>query len=158
MNRTRTGALVGAVLITGVGAALTVGPSSAGASTAPASFSAKLYPGSEKHLDLGSSGFGAGDQDLFTATVVRSGKHVGHVIGSCTTVRAGATSADQLCAWSIRLAGGQITASGSVVAGQQGPGSYALPIVGGTGIYNRVAGQLKVTASNGPIPISVELR
>ena len=161
MNRIRTGAVVSAAVLTaaaGVAAVAGSSAANAGTSTAPSSFSARVYPGSEKHLDLGPSGFSAGDQDLFTGNIVRAGKRVGHVVGSCTTVRVGSTSAVQLCEWVLRLAHGQITATGSVRSGQHGPGTYALPIVGGTGIYDRAAGQLEITSTNGSIPITVDLR
>lgn len=161
MNRIRTGALVAAAVLTaaaGASTVITTGPASAGTSSSPSTFSLRIYPGSEKNLDLGRSGFSAGDQDLFTGTLVRSGKHVGHMVGSCTTVRVGAASADQLCEWSLRLADGQITAAGSVISGEHGPGSFAVPILGGTGHYATAAGQLKITASDGAIPVTVQLR
>ena len=163
MNRIRTGAarqalVVAAVLTAGAGVSAALVTNPASASTSPSTFSFRIYPGTDHNVDLGRSGFSAGDQDLFTGNIVRAGKRVGHVVGSCTTVRVGSTSAVQLCEWVLRLAHGQITATGSVSSGQHGPGTYALPIVGGTGIYDRAAGQLEITSTNGSIPITVDLR
>lgn len=161
MNRIRTSAItIAAFLTVGAGASAgiaAISPASAETAT-PSPFSVRVYPGSEKSLDLGKPGFSAGDQELFTGTIVRGGKHIGRMVGSCTAVRVGTTTADQLCAWVLRFADGQISASGLVVSSQQGPGTFALPIVGGTGRYTTAAGQLKITSSEDSIPVSIDLR
>jgi hypothetical protein len=145
-----------AVAVTGTASAGTAGHSSAGAA---ASFAVTAHQGSDASLDLGTSGFGAGDEDLFTGALTRSGQHVGRIVGSCTTARAGKTSVDQLCEFMLRMGSSQITALGTVHAGQSGPGTFTLPIAGGTGRYSTAAGQIAVTASSGrSIPITVTLR
>jgi hypothetical protein len=162
MNRNRTNAIATAAVLTvgvGAGAAIAaIAPASAGRSETPAPFSVRISSGSDKTLDLGRPGFSVGDQDLFTGTIVRDGTHVGHMVGRCTTARVGATTADQVCEWTLSFGDGQISAFGVVVSGQQGPGTFVLPIVGGTRRYAMAAGQLKITASDGAIPVRVGLR
>jgi hypothetical protein len=162
MNTIRSLIIGTTVLAAGAGAAAVL------AATAPAtaettaattgSFTVRAHQGSEANIDLGSSGFSAGDQDLITSALTRNGHHVGRLVGSCTTVRVGKT-ADQLCEFVLRLGKGQITASGTVRSGPSGPGTFALPIVGGTGRYQGAGGQIAVTATDGPsFPIQVSLR
>jgi hypothetical protein len=149
------------VVAAGTGAAAvlaTTGSASAGTTAAVGSFTVRAHHGSEANIDLGTSGFSAGDQDLFTGALTRNGHHVGRLVGSCTTVRVGKT-ADQLCEFVLRLGKGQITATGTVSSGQSGPGTFALPIVGGTGRYQGTGGQIAVTPTNGSsFPIQVSVR
>ncbi|MFZ2015215.1 MAG: hypothetical protein WAV00_15460 [Nocardioides sp.] len=50
-------------------------------------------------------------------------------------------------------------ASGTTRSGKSGPGTFALPILGGTGRYQTAAGQIAVTATNGKtFPIAISLR
>lgn len=150
---------VGAVVAAGAAgtAALTTGTATAGTPTS-GSFTVRAHHGSDTNIDLGKSGFSAGDQDLFTGALTRDGKHVGALTGQCTTVHVGRT-ADQLCTFDLTLGASQIATSGAVRAGQAGPGTFTLPIVGGTGRYRHAGGQITVTASNGAtIPITVSLR
>ncbi len=63
------------------------------------------------------------------------------------------------CAFDLHLARGQIMASGTTRSGKSGPGTFALPILGGTGRYQTAAGQIAVTATNGKtFPIAISLR
>jgi len=162
MHRTRTAATVLAVVAAAAGTAAAVsaaGIASAGtASRTSDTFTIQTHHGSEANLDLGKTGFSAGDQDLFTGSLTRQGKHVGRLVGTCTTVRAGASTADQLCEFVLHLGNAQLTAAGTVSSTQQGPGTFALPILGGTGRYRSAAGQIAVTATNGKtFPITVSL-
>jgi hypothetical protein len=163
MNTIRSAIAAATVLAAGVGsvAALTTSDSaSAGTATARAgSFTVRAHQGSDTSIDHGNDGFSAGDQDLFAGALTRDGKHVGHLVGTCQTARVGGKTADQLCEFVLRLGHGQITASGSVSSTEKGPGTFALPILGGTGQYRRAAGQIAVTATNGDsFPIRVDLR
>jgi hypothetical protein len=155
-----TGVTVVAAGAAGAAALAATGTASAGAAAASArSFTVTAHQGSDSSVDLGDAGPSAGDEALFDAPVFRGGKHVGRLVGKCTTARVGAQSLDQLCEFVLRLPHGQITASGTVRAGQSGPGSFALPILGGTGHYQGVGGQITVTAGSGRnIPIGVSLR
>lgn len=166
MNTIRSTAAVATVLAAGVGtiAALTAADSASAGTTGGSaarsqSFTLHAHHGTDDSVDLGPSGFSAGDQDLFTSSLTRGGKKVGRLVGSCTTARVGKTSADQLCEYVLRLDHGQITALGTVRSTQAGPGTFALAIAGGTGRYRSAAGQIEVTATSGTtIPITVSLR
>ncbi|HEY2879042.1 hypothetical protein [Nocardioides sp.] len=148
----------------GAGAAATLaatGTASAGTadSQRATSFTVRGHHGSETNLDLGKSGFSAGDQDLFTGSLTHHGTHAGSFVGTCTTARVGKTSADQLCTFVLHLAHGQIMASGTTRSGKSGPGTFALPILGGTDRYQTAGGQIAVTATNGKtFPITITLR
>jgi hypothetical protein len=168
MNNIRSVVTGVAVLAAGAGTAgvlaatgtANAGTAATASDTAAASrtFTVTVHHGSDTDLDLGRSGFSAGDQSLFTGAITRHGTHVGHVVGSCTTARVSKT-ADQLCEFVLHLGKAQITALGSVRAGKQGPGTFLLPIAGGTGTYRTAAGQIAVTATNGKtFPITVSLR
>jgi hypothetical protein len=142
----------------GLGLAAT-GSASAGTAATSGSFLLHAHNATESNIDLGKGGFSAGDQDLMVASLARQGKAVGRLVGNCTTVRVGKASADQLCEFVLHFGKGQITASGTVRSGQAGPGTFVLPILGGTGRYQGATGQIAVTATNGKsIPIQVTLR
>jgi hypothetical protein len=134
------------------------GTSSAGTSYSARAFTLRAHGGSDANIDLGASGFSAGDEDLFSAPMTRAGKAAGRLVGNCTTARVTKT-ADQLCEFVLRLHGGQLTASGTVRSGQSGPGTFTLPILGGTGRYQGAGGQIAVTATSGKsFPIKVSVR
>lgn len=168
MNTIRSAFAAAAVLAAGVGsvvAVTTTDSASAGTAHGGAAperqtvFTVQTHQGTDAGIDLGKTGFSAGDQDLFTGSVDRHGSRVGHLVGSCTTARVGRSTADQLCEFVLRLGHAQITASGSVSSTAKGPGTFALPIVGGTGRYGGARGQITVTATNGnTVPITISLR
>jgi hypothetical protein len=151
-----------AVGVAGVAAATagTVVVAGTASASTPASgtFTVRAHHQSDTHLDLGTKGFGAGDQDLFTGPLTRGGRRVGWLAGSCTVARVGRNSADQLCEFVLHLGAAQITAEGAVRAGQNGPGLFTLPVLGGTGRYRGASGQVAVTPTDGPsLPIKVSL-
>jgi hypothetical protein len=122
-------------------------------------FTLIAHHGSDTSIDAGASGFSAGDQDLMVSPLTHAGAHVGSLVGECTDARVTATAVDQLCDFTLRLRGGQIIASGAVHAGQQGPGTFTLAVLGGTGRYVGASGTLAVTATNGPtVPLTLTLR
>jgi hypothetical protein len=150
------------VAVAGVGVAAVVastGTASAGPASRSESFAVRAHQTSQTNIDLGKSGFSAGDQGYFVGPLTRHGSTVGRLVGTCTTARAGRSSVDQLCEFVLHLGKGQITAAGTVRAGQSGPGTFTLPILGGTGRYQSAAGQIAVTATSGrTVPIKVSLR
>jgi hypothetical protein len=151
------------VVAAGAGAAAAVaatGTASAGTATSSAKvFTLKAHHSRDSNIDLGDSGFSAGDEDLAVATLTRGGHRVGHLVLNCTAAHVGSASVDQLCEFVLALRGGQITAAGTIRAGQSGPGTFPLPILGGTGRYQGVGGQIAVTSTNGDtVPIQVTLR
>jgi hypothetical protein len=151
-----TGALVSA----GVAAAvIAVGTASSASAAVPNSgtFTLRAHHGTDTNVDLGKSGFSAGDEDLFTGPLTYHGDRVGRLVGECTMVRVGAT-VDQLCEFVLRIGSAQLTADGAVHAGAKGPGTFTLPIVGGTGRYRAASGVITVSATDGgAVPITVSL-
>jgi hypothetical protein len=147
-----------AAVAAGAGATAVLASTGTASAGASASFTLRAHHGHDSNIDLGASGFSAGDEDLVVAPLTRGGKAVGRLVGSCTTAHVGRT-ADQLCEFVLSLGKGQITAAGAVHVGQSGPGTFALPILGGTGRYQGAAGQIAMIAGSGStIPITVSLR
>jgi Dirigent-like protein len=137
----------------------TTGTAAAASTPASGTFTVRAHHGGDTNIDLGKPGFSAGDQDLFHTSLTRNGRQVGRLTGSCTTVSVTASNDDQLCEFDLTFGTSQIATSGAVRAGQAGPGTFRLPIVGGTGRYRHARGQITVAASNGPVfPIRVSLR
>jgi hypothetical protein len=154
--------LAGLTAVAGAGASVALlsgGTASAGTTASSAhTFTVRVHHGSDASIDLGATGFSAGDEDLFVSPVTRAGKPDGRVVGTCTTMRV-ARTADQLCEFVLHLRGGQITASGTFRSGQSGPGTFQLPILGGTGRYAAASGSLAVSPTSGSsFPIQVTLR
>ena len=82
-----------------------------------------------------------GDQHLFTSDLSRGGRGPAAEYVACTTVRA---EPDQWqCAVTLTLRGGQITAQGFHVPGEDAQ----FAITGGTGRYQRVGGVLDYSAA-----------
>jgi hypothetical protein len=153
-------------IIAGIVAAATAGTvslavaatASAGTEPRTGSFQLRAHHIAEHVIDLGAKGFSAGDVDLGVDRLTHRGHTAGRLAVSCTTVHVGRTRADQLCEFAFHFAHAQLTAAGSVVSGPKGPGTFSLPIVGGTGRYRAATGQVSVTATNGPtLPITVSL-
>lgn len=161
MTRTRTmiTTACGATVAAGAVVALAM-TGTASASTPPTTgtFTLTAHNGSEANIDLGRRGFGAGDEDLIVSSLTYKRQPVGRLVGNCTAVRVGRTSADSLCEFVLHLGASQLTASGTVRAGRNGPGTFTLPILGGTGRYRSAGGIIAVTATNtSTVPISVSV-
>lgn len=159
--RSLTAAVAGAAVVAAGGGAALASVGTATAQTTASSahtFTLRVHHGSDTNLDLGASGFSAGDEDLFVSPVSRGGKPDGRVVGRCTTLRV-ARTADQLCDFVLSLRRGQITASGTVRSGEAGPAPFELPILGGTGRYDGASGMVTVTPTSGAsFPLKVSLR
>jgi hypothetical protein len=121
-------------------------------------FTVYAVHGSDTSVDVGKSGFSAGDTEVNSDQLVQGNRSVGWETGSCLTTFVGASRADQICHFVLVLASGQIVADGAVRSGSQGPGTFTLAIVGGTGKYRAARGELQVTATNGPrVPMTVSV-
>jgi hypothetical protein len=121
-------------------------------------FTVHAHQRSATHLDLGRPGVSAGDEDLISGVLTRNGARVGLLAGSCRAVRYRQHGAVQLCEFDLRFGSAQIASAGVVVAGATGPGTFSLPISGGTGRYLGASGQIAVTATSGAaLPITVTL-
>jgi hypothetical protein len=160
MISTRTKIAAGSTSLLAVAAAVTV-PALLGSATAATTaneFTVRALNGAQTTIDAGRKGFSAGDDDLGTMHLRRSGKSVGWGIIDCLTVHVGPSHAVQQCTIALHFGKGQIVATGAVRSGQQGPGTFSLAITGGTGRYRNAQGQMLVTATSGnSIPITVQL-
>jgi len=158
---TKSTKMIGAVAGTVVAGAVALAvPMFGAAASTPTttSFTVWAHHVSESSLDLGHTGFSAGDEDLFVDRLTRGGQTVGQLVGSCTAVAVGQSGVDQLCEFVLRFGSAQLTAAGTVHAGAQGPGTFSLPVVGGSGSYRGAGGQIEVTATDSStLPITVSL-
>jgi hypothetical protein len=145
---------IGVVTLAGAGLALTT---DATASTGGNHFALQMRQESDTNVDLGTPGFSVGDEDLGSGPLLRSGRNIGWADVSCTNAALTETL-DQICEFVLHLGSSQIVASGSVRAGENGPGPFTLAITGGTGSYRGARGEITVTPADGPsVPIDVAL-
>lgn len=92
-------------------------------------------------LDLGTKGPSLGDQIVFTNRLTQHGRELGHEGAVCTTVSVKHHEAQ--CVATFVFRDGQITAQGLVTLGSTKP--YTVAITGGSGKYQDVGGELRVT-------------
>jgi hypothetical protein len=160
MSSTRklTTLALGAAASAGALAAVVTTTSASAGTPAGGTFTVIAHHHSESTIDLGRRGFSPGDVDLFTDVLGRGGDRIGWLTGTCRVVRVGRSTADQLCEFDLSLGGAQLTTTGQVRSTQNGPGTFTLPITGGTGRYRGASGQISVTATDGPsLPITISL-
>lgn len=128
------------------------------AASGGAQFTVYAVHSSDTSVDAGKPGFSAGDMDVNSAQLIQGGRSAGWETGSCLTTFVGATHADQICHFVLVLNGGQIVADGAVRGGPQGPGTFTLAIVGGTGSYRQARGEIQVTPTAGSrVPFTVSV-
>jgi hypothetical protein len=98
-------------------------------------------------IDRESQQFSPGDSFVFSAELkTLSGKHAGWLDASCSAVTGGENSVTA-CTGAFRLAGGELVAS-ATVAGDHKVTNIA--IIGGTGVYAGVRGQVRSVSIGGP--------
>lgn len=97
----------------------------------------------EEEIDVGPSGFGAGDRIVLSHDLSRDGEDVGKSAIECVFVRADAETSTANCLASFELPGGQITAQG-LVTFSQAADPFTVAVTGGTGRYRDVDGELHV--------------
>ena len=90
----------------------------------------------DDQLDLGAAGPSVGDELVVHDTLVRGGRTVGSDAGTCTFISVAPPTA--ACAITFVLPGGQIATQFRNTP----PPRKVVPIVGGTGAYRGVGGQL----------------
>jgi hypothetical protein len=90
-------------------------------------------------VDNGESGFGEGDQIVFSNDLKQDGNKVGEDGGTCTVTRVAASGATTLhCLGTNSLPGGQISVQGFAAPGEP----FELAVTGGTGRYSKARGQV----------------
>jgi hypothetical protein len=93
------------------------------------------------YVDVGSSGRGAGDVDIYRSILYNKriqAKPLGHGEMTCTSI----TGSTQSCNATYFLPRGEIVVSGVVPSRL----IYILAVVGGTDLYNNVRGTLTITS------------
>jgi hypothetical protein len=93
-------------------------------------------------LDLGASGFSAGDQQVFVNDAVHAGKRIGQEVGVCQIALASSTRLIATCQSSLVLRGGTLTTQGVFQEDpRKGPTGLTAAVTGGTGRYAGATGQ-----------------
>lgn len=95
-------------------------------------------PKSERYVNAGAKGDGAGDTMFFRENLLRNGRKVGGSEVMCVFVSRNVGR----CHGTLRLADGTLEAAGGVHFG----GTFSLPVVGGTRAHAGASGVLTVTA------------
>jgi hypothetical protein len=150
MTRTRRQAAAAAVVVACTGAAL-VAAAPAWAAPAGQTISFTEHTVSDHNFNLGPGhGFAVGSVELYANKLLQGSRQIGHDGGSCTTVRLGTQSADELCNVTLVLSRGQIDLAGLVTSTAKGPGTFRLAITGGTGHYQRIRGYATIVPSQSP--------
>jgi len=142
------GAVTALILLATLGIVTIAGPTSADDNPGDRSqtFTLTAKTGPEADLDLGATGFGLGDQFVFSDKLFRGDTQVGRDGGSCTVVEF-TTETEPVtvnCVVTIELRRGQLTVQGLVTfAGADAP--FVVAITGGTRAYKTAHGQVRVT-------------
>jgi hypothetical protein len=114
---------------------LSSGAASAGTSAKAQTFRLTLrHDGAFKQVDQPPDGPSAGDENIFTGSLVSKGKKRGEMQGYCVNIPAQRVE----CSESVQLRGGQI----ALLAGFGKGNSGVVPIVGGTGAYANARGDI----------------
>jgi len=80
---------------------------------------------------------------LYKWAGAKRGARVGRTEGLCTFTKFTGSTAIAHCTASFFLPGGQIYAAAFLEFGE-GPGNFAVPVLGGTGIYSNVRGYIRI--------------
>jgi hypothetical protein len=95
-----------------------------------------------QYIDTGEPGDSVGDILAFDQPLLDENmKEIGNNSGTCVRTRVGHSSQ---CQWTLALENGNIQVSGR----ELDQGTSALSIVGGTGIYSGISGEMKSTNNN----------
>ena len=95
--------------------------------------------------DLGDPGFGPGDRYTFLDHLFEKGEKVGELAGDCIVVDLdGDTGFTTQCQATASLPGGQIAAQGLLAIKNQRFQHFSLAVIGGTGDYRTVGGEIQV--------------
>ena len=147
---TKIGVRVAAGLLVAAGASAAIvaaAPANSGGQT----ISFAQHQTSDHSFDLGSGhGDTVGAIELSANKLMQGSKQIGHDGVSCTITRLSGGTADDLCSDILVLAHGQIDLAGLVTSTPQGPGTFELAVVGGTGRYQDARGYATVAPSQNP--------
>lgn len=103
---------------------------------------------SNTDVDLGKKGLSQADQVIVRYNVFRNGRKVGEAGQVCEFTRVTKAFISSLCQVAVTLPNGQLSVQGLVKGtAAAGLGTYFLGITSGTGVYQTVRGQAKISAS-----------
>jgi hypothetical protein len=128
-------ALLALAVVVGSGSLASASPATA---TQSRTLVAVDLPETERYIDVGRKGNGAGDTLFFRERLLENGRKVGGSEVMCVFVSRNVGR----CYGTLRLADGTLEAAGGVHFG----GRFSLPVVGGTGAHAGAEGVLTVTA------------
>ena len=94
-------------------------------------------------LDLGTPGFGLGDQLVIADLLTREGKKVGTSDGTCQITRFEPPKLTVNCVTTLALPGGQVAVQGSLDVGG-GADHFIAAVTGGTGTYRSAHGEMVI--------------
>jgi hypothetical protein len=152
--------LIAAVVATVVGAGAAVGATGSPDITRAVTITVFVKQSSSTHLDLGTHGLSAGDEDVIAAPLYdRSGVRVGRVDDVLTFTKVTASgSGSALDRFTATLGDGQIVADGAFAFSGGSPPNASSAVTGGTGRYANVRGQVDETfLSNGSLRLVYRL-
>jgi hypothetical protein len=102
-------------------------------------------------IDLGTKGFGTGDQYVLSDTLYRDGRRVGRDAATCTVVTA---EGDSICDLVLVLPEGHVMVRGLLPAS---PGTIRLAVTGGTGRYATARGDVVLIQKESSSDLTVRL-
>jgi hypothetical protein len=143
-------------LAAGSHAALASSPSPARAAAAT-TLELTAHDRSDSHIDVGRTGFSAGDQDVSTMKLAVAGQHGGHGTITCLAMQVTRRAAVQQCSGTLSLDGGTVTFFGPTTAGRGGPAPFDWAVTGGTGDYSQASGYLHVVPGNRTVHMTLNL-
>lgn len=127
-------------------------------STAPGAVIAIVaHDKSQKDIDLGHKGFSAGDEEVGTANLTKDGRAYGTFDSVCAVTYATKPAVHELCSQTFALPDGELTSSGTVVAGPSGPSPFDWAITGGTGHYAGATGFIHVVPGNHTVHLTINV-
>jgi hypothetical protein len=147
MSRTLKGVVL---LVVCVG--MLVGASSAFALTRPETLNLLEVTGVEGEINIPPAGFGAGDGFTFSDPLYRwagakRGARVGRVDGHCTFTQVDfgpPETATSYCVATVFLPAGQVVVAKHLRFAGEGPQTFSIAVVGGTGRYSNARGQATI--------------
>ncbi len=142
---------IAAGVLAAAGAGVAIMAAAAPASPAGRTISYTEVMISNHGFNLGSGhGDAVGFVELASNKLMRGGTQIGTDGENCTITRLGSGTADSLCDVVDVFAAGQIDLSGLVTSTRQGPGTFQVAVIGGTGRYTGARGYATVISGQRP--------
>ena len=108
-------------------------------------------------VDVGSKGFGAGDEEVSSMTLEVGGSAAGTGTITCQAMRVSHKAEDEQCSGVLALHEGSVTFSGLNTFSGGVPAPFDWAITGGTGAYSQAIGFLHVIPGNRTVHMTLNL-